>query len=103
MIGHYKLKTHYVSAIKVDLKSPSGLSELKTFLGYRFINQITKETIDLQGNPRIFNYVSFTNFSKDGTAYNDVVIHDQWLFYRSDSNIIDSMDEERFFSLYDEV
>lgn len=101
MIKHFKLKTHFVNAIKTDLKSPSGINELKTFLGYRFISQLTKETVDLEGNPRIFNYVSFTNFSKNGTAYNDVVIHGQWLFYRD--KIIDSMDEERFLSLYEEV
>lgn len=103
MVGQYRLKTHYVSAIKTNLKSQSGLDELKNFLGYRFINMLRKEVTDLSGNPRVFNYVSFTNYSKNGTAYTDVVIDDQWLFYRSDNNIIDSMDDERFFSLYHEV
>ena len=79
------------------------MNEMKSFLGYRFINQNNKEIIDIQGNSRVFNYVTFTNYTKNGMVYNDVVMDGQWLFYENNDKVIDSMDEEKFLSLYDEV
>lgn len=103
MIRQYRLKTRIVNAIRADLKSLSGMNEMKSFLGYRFINQNNKEIIDIQGNSRVFNYVTFTNYTKNGMVYNDVVMDGQWLFYENNDKVIDSMDEEKFLSLYDEV